>query len=492
MHRKLNVIVIAGMLVALAVVSVASGTSAGPLDPTAGPTNTNAYTLDQLWNRLSAGAAETTPRAFTEPSIGPGTGTMHTLDEIMAVAPAVDDTNGASATDVVSGKKFWGLTTAGWGVKTGTAASGNNVSGANGSLTFAIPNGFYTEKTATAQDAALMAGNIKKDVSIFGVTGNVVQASGTATAAQVLSGVTFCNASVGSTGTMTNNGAWSTTPGTTAQTIPTGYHNGSGAVAGDSDLMAGNIREGANIFGVAGSSIEASGTAVEGEVLLGKTFSKAGAAGLTGSMPNRGAVILTPGPADVAIVAGYHNGSGTVVGDTDLTVGNIKKDVTIFGVTGEYRGWTCTGTMNGTRWCDNLDGTVRDMTTGLIWLKKANWGGRVVFWNTVPEGTNANDLASQMQNGANGAGLTDGSKLGDWRLPTLAELTALMSGTEAVSSDSADWRAFVDVQAYGYWSSTAAGLMSPNAWYIRLDNGLRAAVSKSIVTAYVWPVRNGQ
>ena len=57
MHRKLHMIVIAGMLVALAVVSVASGTSAGPLDPTAGPTNTNAYTLNHLWNRLSTGAA---------------------------------------------------------------------------------------------------------------------------------------------------------------------------------------------------------------------------------------------------------------------------------------------------------------------------------------------------------------------------------------------------------------------------------------------------
>ena len=128
MHLKLNLTVIAGVFVALAVVSIASGTSAGPLDPTAGPTSTNAYTLDQLWNRLSTGAAGT-PSTFTEPSSGPGTSTMHTLDDIMAVAPAVDDTNGASAAEVVSGKTFWGLTTGGWGVKTGTAALGSDVSG---------------------------------------------------------------------------------------------------------------------------------------------------------------------------------------------------------------------------------------------------------------------------------------------------------------------------------------------------------------------------
>ena len=124
------------------------------------------------------------------------------------------------------------------------------------------------------------------------------------------------------------------TPGPADVAIVAGYHNGSGKVVGDPALAAGNIRQGANIFGVAGSSIQASGTAVEGEVLLGKTFSNASAAGLTGSMPNRGAVILTPGPADVAIAAGYHNGFGKVVGDPDLTAGNIRQGANIFGVAG--------------------------------------------------------------------------------------------------------------------------------------------------------------
>ena len=95
---------------------------------------------------------------------------------------------------------------------------------------------------------------------------------------------------------------------------------------------------------MAGSSTQASGTAVAGEVLLGKTFSNASGAG-TGSMPNNGALTFTPGTAAQTIPAGYHNGSGTVVGDTDLTAGNIKNGVNIFGVTGEYRGWTCTGTL---------------------------------------------------------------------------------------------------------------------------------------------------
>ena len=44
-------------------------------------------------------------------------------------------------------------------------------------------------------------------------------------------------------------------------------------VVGDVDLTAGNIRQGANIFGVAGASIQASGNAVAGDVVPNKTFS---------------------------------------------------------------------------------------------------------------------------------------------------------------------------------------------------------------------------
>ncbi len=97
--------------------------------------------------------------------------------------------------------------------------------------------------------------------------------------------------------------------------IAAGYHDGNGKVVGDADLTAGNIRLGANIFGVAGSAIQASGDAGAAEVLAGKTFSNANAAGIAGNMPDHGAVILTPGPADVAITTGYHDGNGKVVGD---------------------------------------------------------------------------------------------------------------------------------------------------------------------------------
>jgi hypothetical protein len=45
-------------------------------------------------------------------------------------------------------------------------------------------------------------------------------------------------------------------------------------------------------------------------------------------------------------------------------------------VASEGSGTTCSGTLSsGGRWCDNGNGTVTDMTTGLIWLKNATCGG---------------------------------------------------------------------------------------------------------------------
>jgi hypothetical protein len=48
---------------------------------------------------------------------------MHTIDEIMTVAPAADDINGSAPDEVVSGRTYWGLRTDGsWGTQTGTRA----------------------------------------------------------------------------------------------------------------------------------------------------------------------------------------------------------------------------------------------------------------------------------------------------------------------------------------------------------------------------------
>lgn len=82
-------------------------------------------------------------------------------------------------------------------------------------------------------------------------------ASGNATASDLLSGKTATTDAGEIVGTMSNQGAKVITPGIYGQSIPAGYHNGSGYVVGDANLVAGNIKNGISIFGVAGS-LEAS------------------------------------------------------------------------------------------------------------------------------------------------------------------------------------------------------------------------------------------
>jgi len=65
---------------------------------------------------------------------------------------------------------------------------------------------------------------------------------------------------------------------------------------------------------------------------------------------------------------------------------------------------------------DNGDGTVTDNLTGLIWLKNANCDGGKNWENAL---TWCNALAS------GSCGLSDGSSVGDWRLPNINEFSSL-------------------------------------------------------------------
>ncbi len=474
----------------------------GSLDAPAGPTSATSamYTLEDLYNRLydgTAGIKRSGP--FAEPSSGPTTVTGHTLDEIMAMAPAIDGSAALSG-NVANGKKFWGLATGGWGLVTGTAiistgdaaaadvltgktfsnASAAGVSGAmanNGNGRTITPTtspqpiaaGYWSTVNTVAGDANLLPVNIKSGVSIFGVTGTAPIPTGDAAAADVLTGKTFSNASsTGLTGTMANNGAVNITPGTVAQTIAAGYHNGSGIAMGDSNLVSGKIQAGVTIFGVTGTSPIPTGDAAAADVLTGKTFSNASAAWVSGTRPP--APVPRTGQTSTAPLNSPPTGSD----------GALQKGVT----------WPTT------RFTDNNNGTVTDNLTGLIWLKNANCTDTVGGINknvTDIEGklswlsalTWCNNLA------ATSCGLTDGSTAGQWRLPNRFELESLLD----LSKDRPPLPAehpFNNVKSDYYWSSTSEVLIATSyAWYVSMASGLvRSAVKTD--TNYVWPVRAGQ
>ena len=88
---------------------------------------------------------------------------------------------------------------------------------------------------------------------------NVVDA---ATTNDVLAGKPFWGLTTNEwgalSGTMPDIGAVTYTPGTTDQAVAQGYHDGSGKVEGDSNLVTTNIRVDVTIFGVTGTVYECS------------------------------------------------------------------------------------------------------------------------------------------------------------------------------------------------------------------------------------------
>jgi hypothetical protein len=161
----------------------------------------------------------------------------------------------------------------------------------------------------------------------------------------------------------------SITPSTTSQTItaPSGTGGYSpisvSAVTSaiDSNIQAGNIKSGVSILGVNGTVTELAGetrtVSLTSSSSSGQTFRpSSGKNGITSITvkANNQARTVTPSTLTQAVTvnSGY-SGNGTVTVnavtssiDANIKATNIKKDVTILGVTGTYEGTTPTGTLS--------------------------------------------------------------------------------------------------------------------------------------------------
>ena len=82
------------------------------------------------------------------------------------------------------------------------------------------------------------------------------------------------------------------------------------------------------IFSVQGSVIEASGNATDADILEQKNYSNNSGTS-TGTMPNN-TMSITPSTSAQTITQGYHDGTGSVSGDTDLQEGNVREGISIF------------------------------------------------------------------------------------------------------------------------------------------------------------------
>ena len=150
---------------------------------------------------------------------------------------------------------------------------------------------------------------------------NVVNA---ATTNEVLSGQIFWGLTTNEwgtlSGTMPDIGAVNYTPGTADQAVAQGYHNGSGIVQGDPDLVATNIRVAITVFGVTGTIYEC-------------------------SVPK----------------------TGQTISDLPGDDGDLEKGVA----------WPVP------RFTNHGNGTVTDNMTGLMWKKNANLCGAVDWTNAI-------------------------------------------------------------------------------------------------------------
>ncbi len=157
---------------------------------------------------------------------------------------------------------------------------------------------------------------------------------------------------------------------------------------------------------------------------------------------------------------------------------------------------------NAQRFVDCGNGTVTDTATGVIWLKNANCfpGQDYAAANATAAGLfdgSTNDLTG------GDCGLTDGSRAGDWRLPSKEELEELVvpgcpTAPKIVGNASPTTGCYSDgpwanaVQS-GYWSSSSHVAIQGVAWGVNTDDGSVVASPKiGLGTAPIWPVRESR
>lgn len=231
---------------------------------------------------------------------------------IAAIPEAYQDVSSvtAGAGDVLTGKVFVtaaGVVTPGEMANNGAVSKTLDVT----TITYTIPKGYHSGSgkvqivletkavtpTKSTQKVTPTAGKVLSEVTVNPIPDEYITTDdATATAAKILAGETAYVDGEKVTGTMTDNGAkTSTLNAGGSYTIPAGYHNGSGKITAK-DLA---------------SQTEA--TAADTEILSGET-AWVGGVKVTGKMANNGA---TGGSIDgmtntsVTIPAGYTTG-GTV------------------------------------------------------------------------------------------------------------------------------------------------------------------------------------
>lgn len=381
-----------GLTVLISVLIAFTIVQAGSLTPSASPAATG-YTLSDIYTRLTTNATSTAGNHIFSPGSAPA-GTLYTLTEIYGAIPTIDptkllsDTEYLGITGAIADNGAFGLAcgvsnqsvTAGYysgGTLLGDAdlvasniADGVNIFGVDGShlasptygdniasqvLNTASNPGTYDVATCTSNynTLNLSAGTVKKTVA-FGdsLIGDYPSDSyflpgdtgaTDATSADMKTGLeAWTKAGVLMTGSGTK------TLSSANDTVSAGYYDATTLSAVDTDLISGNILAAKTIFGVAGKTevvdtTEAAAPIAVGTVLENKVGFVNGSK-ITGSAAVGANVSGNNGSLSFTIPDGFYSGSKTcTASDTNLTVSNIKKGASVFGINGAYSGYPGTG-----------------------------------------------------------------------------------------------------------------------------------------------------
>jgi len=422
---------------------------AGSLDSPAPPDDAGSamYTLEDIYNRLdtgTAGAKRTGP--FVEPGAAPGS-TGHTLNEVMAKTPAMDNTNGAAPEDVALGKTFWGLKDGTWGLQIGTAMDEN---------TIALLTTGQTTSYATGDDGSTQTG--------LAWPGPRFTDNGDGTVTDNVTGLVWTqNADL--SGTKSWNDALT-------------YCNGL-SLAGHDDWRLPNMRELHSLidYGRADPALPAGHpfTDVQSGPIWGYWTSTTGidSEEAWGVQLSRGFMNDSYNKVSSYYVWPVRGGGTGVLPKTGQSISYASGD----------DGHLQVGvTWPNPRFTDNENGTVTDNMTGLVWLKNANaFGAR--DWAT------ALTYCANLNSGE--AGLQDGSSQGEWRLPNVRELHSLIDCRRSGPALPSGYP-FTGVQSTYYWSGTTYAYSTDSAWDVNMTSGRLNGMSKTTSTSrYVWPVRGG-
>lgn len=185
---------------------------------------------------------------------------------------------------------------------------------------------WVTASAKVAGDADLVAENIKKDVSIFGVTGTYEGSGATLQAKTNINPTT-------SSQTITPDTGYDGLSSVQINAMPNGMVV---APAMINDRSA-TVSTGTNTLTLSKIVLVTPTVITAGYISSGSTGNSA--VSLTANVTTKAAATITPSTTDQTIASGtYLTGTQTIAGDANLVPANIAENVTIFGVTGTHSG----------------------------------------------------------------------------------------------------------------------------------------------------------